>query len=267
MKPAQHSGFEQSLSTDEPWLFLSPHLDDAVLSCGALIASQVHKRPVSVLTIFTECSPGPHTRAAKSFLRQCAEADAQSLFIARKCEDAQVLAGLGVEFRHLGATDALFRRRNASAGASAIGKVLPELVHRYPTYRFDIALGRVSRGDHELIENLQEVIAKEVTDQSAGLVFCPVGVGRHVDHLITRTIGERSAAGTVFYSDFPYNQNQQPDQAFVNSRELKPWQWKDGIEDKHERVRQYVTQLDALFPHRRIPFAPETYYSREVGTH
>lgn len=258
--PPSHLG--RSLSTSEPWLFLSPHLDDAVLSCGALIASEAGKRDIAVLTFFTECSPTPHTRAARSFLRQCAVQDAGSLFEARKKEDATVLAGLGVQFRHYGATDALFRRRKETIpGSSVLGKTLPELVHRYPTYRFDIALGRISRGDTGLIEELHDTVGEEIEKLNAGLVFCPVGVGKHVDHLITRAVGEESADRTVFYSDFPYNQNQQPDEAFLRNRNLKEWRRSDGIEAKHQRVRQYATQADALFPDGRIPVVPEVYYS------
>ncbi|MBJ2119434.1 PIG-L family deacetylase [Arthrobacter sp. MSA 4-2] len=262
MTAAPPSRLAQSRTTDEPWLFLSPHLDDAVLSCGSLIASEAGRRDIEVLTIFTECSPTPHTRAARSFLRQCSVQDAGSLFEERKKEDAAVLEGLGVRFRHLGATDALFRRRRKTIpGSSVLGRTLPELVHRYPTYRFDIALGRVSRGDTGLIEELRDTVAEEIDEQATGLVFCPVGIGRHVDHLITRSVGESSAERTVFYSDFPYNQNQQPDDAFLRSRHLTGWEWSGDLEAKHRRVRQYATQADALFPDGRIPPVPETYYS------
>jgi hypothetical protein len=153
------------------------------------------------------------------------------------------------------------RRREALPGSSALGKALPELVHRYPTYRFDIALGRVSKGDTALISELQDAVAREIEQHAAGLLFCPVGVGRHVDHLITRSVGERSAERAVFYSDFPYNQHQPPDPAFVRSRNLTAWQWSGDLEAKHRRVRQYATQADALFPDGHIPAVPETYYS------
>lgn len=259
-KPQSYLG--HSLSTSEPWLFLSPHLDDVVLSCGALIASQASRRDIAVLTVFTECSPSPHTRAARSFIQQCSAQDAGSLFAARKKEDIAVLSGLGARFRHLGETDALFRRRReVIPGSVLLGKTLPELVHRYPTYRFDIARGRVSRGDSGLIERLQETVTKAIEELGAGLVFCPVGVGRHVDHLITRTLGERSVERPVFYSDFPYNQNQQPDPMFLESRNLREWLWSDGMKAKHQRVRQYITQAGALFPDGRIPVAPEIYYA------
>src|SRR5262249_58311137 len=86
-----------------------------------------------------------------------------------------------------------------------LGRLCPELVHRYPTYRFDIARGRVSRGDHPLVERLAGDVSELVARTGAELVFCPVGVGRHVDHLITRTVGGRFPDRVVYYSDFPYN--------------------------------------------------------------
>jgi LmbE family N-acetylglucosaminyl deacetylase len=261
VKTIAPSHLGQSLSTSEPWLFLSPHLDDAILSCGALMASEATKREILVVTLFTECGPTPHTRAARSFLRQCAAKDAGSLFEARRKEDITVLTSVGVRFRHLGATDALFRRRQeALIGSAVLGKAIPELVHRYPTYRFDIALGRVSRGDAVLVNHLRDTVQQEIDDFNAGLVFCPIGVGKHVDHLITRKVAEKSAERAVFYSDFPYNQDQQPDLAFLKSRHLAEWHWREGAESKLQHVRQYKTQADALFPGGRIPVAPEIYY-------
>lgn len=255
------SRIEKSRSTDNAWLFLSPHLDDAVLSCGALIESEARKRKVLVTTLFTEAGPVPHTHAARSFLGQCSAHDADSLFKARRREDMAVLSGLGVDFLHLGATDALFRRRVATLpGSSILGRALPELVHRYPTYRFDIALGRVSRGDAALIGELRATVADLIEASNAELVFCPIGVGRHVDHLITRMVGEEFPEQVVFYADFPYNVSSEPDQGFISKKRLTPWLWNDGTASKHERVRQYKTQTDALFPEGHIPAIPETYY-------
>jgi LmbE family N-acetylglucosaminyl deacetylase len=260
MLSASLSRVEDSLETKGTWLFLSPHLDDAVLSCGALIGSAARHRKIVVATLFTECSPPPHTRAARSFLRQCSAPDADSLFAARRGEDAAVFTDLGVQFLHLGATDALFRKREGLVGTSSLGRKVPELVHRYPTYRFDIALGRVSPGDASLISEMRGKIAGLAEQHDAELVFCPAGVGRHVDHLITRSVGEGFPDHVVFYSDFPYDQTSQADVAFLRRNNLSPWVWTEEIPSKHRRIRQYATQADALFPDGTIPLAPEIYY-------
>jgi LmbE family N-acetylglucosaminyl deacetylase len=248
------------LSGDGSWLFLSPHLDDAVLSCGALIAEFARRRPITVATVFSAAGPPPHTRAARSFMRQCASADAARLFDERRAEDRDVLRGVGADHVHLDEIDALYRRRSIAGPIGKLGELVPELVHRYPTYRFDIAKGRVSRGDRGLVRRLGARVAELAARIGAELVFCPAGVGRHVDHLITRAIGPFLGGRVVYYSDFPYNQVAAVDSAFLDAHRLVPWTWGDGIDVKERLIRGYTSQVDALFPGGRIPAAPEVYY-------
>lgn len=243
-----------------PVLVLSAHLDDAVLSCGALLSSLVEHCPVTVVTLFTAAAPPPHTRAARSFLRQCAAADAATLFAARRSEDGEVLDELGTRWRHLGVTDALFRARRVPAAVSpavsAAGRLLPELVHRYPTYRFDIALGRVARADRDL----PRVLAAELAGIDAAAVLAPVGVGAHVDHLLTRRTAELLGRPLVRYSDFPYDLTAAVDRAYLARHGLREWTWDTGLPAKQRLVRGYRTQVDALFPGGVIPTRAETYY-------
>jgi LmbE family N-acetylglucosaminyl deacetylase len=245
----------------EPLLFLSAHLDDAVLSCGALIATMARRCPLTVATVFTAAGAPPHTHAARSFLRQCSAPDAGTLFADRRTEDRDVLVGLGVHHVHLGATDALFRTRDPrSAALGRLGRVVPELMHRYPTYRYDIAKGRVASGDRALIAALTGQVTELMSTVGARLVLCPVGVGNHVDHLITRTLGAHQAGRVIYYSDFPYDRSAAPDRAFLDRHRLAPWIWDEGIAAKRQLIRGYRTQADALFPDGEIPEQPETYF-------
>jgi hypothetical protein len=161
----------------------------------------------------------------------------------------------------MGFADALFRRRANRGGKSAnmVGCVLPEAVHRYPTYRFDIALGRVARGDRALVAALEVKLAQLILDSSAEIIFYPIGVGRHVDHLIVRSLGTPYPNHVVYYADFPYNLASAPEPGFVSSHNLLPWTWD---EDKGELIKGYRTQVDALFPAGRIPVASELYFSK-----
>jgi LmbE family N-acetylglucosaminyl deacetylase len=251
---------ESAIASGARCLFLSPHLDDAVLSCGALLRALAPHGEVRVLTVFTETTAGPHTRAARSFLRQCAHPDADTLFDARRAEDRAVLDGLAVDHAHLGLPDALFRRRDVPAAVSRLGRLLPELDHRYPTFRFDIALGRVSRGDRALASGLAARVRDEVRDHDVDLVFCPLGVGRHVDHLLVRALGVDHPGRVVYYSDFPYDRTFPADAAFVAGHGLRPWSFGDGLGAKVDLIRGYGTQADALFPSGDIPVVPETYF-------
>ncbi|MCP2047928.1 UNVERIFIED_ORG: LmbE family N-acetylglucosaminyl deacetylase [Paenarthrobacter nicotinovorans] len=245
-----------------PWLFLSPHLDDAVLSCGALLEAQANEREIIVATLFTEAQPSPHTRAARSFMRQCTIPDAGELFEARQSEDRAVLEAMGVHSIHLGQVDALFRRRRKPpmVGSSAWDRLLPELTHRYPTYRFDIAMGRIAKGDHAVIRSLGAAVATLLAETEAELLFCPAGVGKHVDHLITRQLGTSHRDKLVMYSDFPYDVGAGYDARFMNRLGYEPWSWDHGLSGKQRRIIQYATQVQALFRDGGIPRKPETYF-------
>ena len=240
-------------------LVLSPHLDDAVLSCGALLRELAPRCEITVLTLFTEATDGPHGRAARSFLRQCAHPDAATLFRARRDEDRAVVEALGARPEHLGLTDALFRRRELPTALAPVARLVPELAHRYPTFRFDIARGRVSRGDRGLRADLAARIAARAGE--ADLLLCPLGVGRHVDHLLTRDLGLAWPGEVVWFSDFPYALEHSPDPAFVRRADLRPWSFDGGFETKESLVRGYTTQVDALFPSGVIPRLAETYWT------
>jgi len=238
--------------------FLSPHLDDAVLSCGSLMAGLAGHCEIVVATVFTDSGPPPHTRAARSYLRQCAWAEADRLYAARRAEDIQVLDRLGARHVHLGEPDALFRmRRHACSGP---WRRIPELVHRYPTYRFDIARGHIARADRSLVEKTAERLRELTADDS--MFFVPLGVGRHVDHLITRAAGTRLGGRVLFYADFPYNRSHPVDQRFVARHNLTPATWRADAPDKEPLIRGYASQVEALFPGAVIPRVAETYYRR-----
>ena len=85
----------------------------------------------------------------------------------------------------------------------------------------------------------------------AELLFCPAGVGKHVDHLITRELGRGHPENVVMYSDFPYDLAAGPDERQLSTMGFVPWTWDTGLDAKPGRIRQYPTQADALFPQRR----------------
>jgi hypothetical protein len=83
-------------------------------------------------------------------------------------------------------------------------------------------------------------------------------VGRHVDHLLARSVGEHLRA--VLYADFPYTARDPHAEAAV-AGELRPWAWTADLAAKAPVIAGYRTQVDALFPGGDIPLRPETYYA------
>jgi glycosyltransferase involved in cell wall biosynthesis len=94
-----------------PLLVLSPHLDDAALSCGAMLIHACDRTQLTVATFFTEAPPPPYTLSARRYLRQVGAPDAQTLYGQRRSEDRAALEPLGITCLHMGLTEAQFRLR------------------------------------------------------------------------------------------------------------------------------------------------------------
>jgi LmbE family N-acetylglucosaminyl deacetylase len=247
-----------ALDPGVPCLFVSPHLDDAILSCGALIARLARTNPVVVTTIFTSCSAPPHTLSGRTFLRQCAQPDAACLFAERRREDVAVLARAGARHVHLGFTDALFRIRDRPGNGRPRGRRGRR--HVYPTHRLHVGRGRVSSHDLPVIDQVRTAVDAVAKDTGTGYAFFPLAVGRHVDHVITRSIGAHYAGPRIFYADFPYLLSHRPDPVFLADHHLSEEPWTDGLDEKQGLVSGYRTQVPALFPDGAIPAVPERFY-------
>ncbi|MFH9728111.1 PIG-L deacetylase family protein [Streptomyces sp. NPDC017254] len=261
------TGFVRTVvGSDVPILVLSPHLDDAVLSCGGLLGWAGRRAPVTVASLFTEAAPPPHTLSARQFLKQTGADDAEELYAERRAEDLRVLERLDVAWRHAGLVDGLFRRLpRPRPGTARLTGLLPELAHVYPTYRLHLSRGRVSPHDDETLRAVGETIDALLPGTSGGLVLAPLGVGGHADHVLVRTAAERCGRPVVYYSDFPYNQHADPDARFTARHRLIARDWERGLDRKAELIRGYATQADALFPEGRVPRSPEIYLVPETA--
>jgi LmbE family N-acetylglucosaminyl deacetylase len=249
----------EAIEQGVPLVVLSPHLDDAVLSCGALLSYAAGRTPVTVATLFTEAGPPPYTLSARRYLRQVGARDPRSLYHERRAEDRAALEPMGVTWVHAGLTEALYRLRPHRGCPSRWARLLPELAHIYPIYQLNVISGRVAPADAVMLHRVQDVI-QQLAGQGPKLVLAPLGVGGHVDHVLVRTAAERSRARVVYYSDFPYNQRHPGDPAFVRRNGLAEARWSPLIEAKPELIRAYRTQARALFHGGGIPVAPEVFY-------
>lgn len=234
---------------------VSPHLDDAVLSCGALLSHLARRCPVTVLTVFTEAAPPPWSLPARRQVRTVG-LGAEALFEERRAEDNAVLAELGAAAVHLGLRDALFRR----VGEPPSGPRRQGGWPTYPTFRFDAARGRIARSDAGLPAQVGARIAEVVRTCRADVVFAPLGVGRHVDHVIIRRAAQYLQSPTVYYSDFPYSETAVPEPGFVRGAALVPHPWLSGRAQNASRIAAYRTQFAGLFPHGTVPTRPEIYW-------
>lgn len=206
-------------------LVLSPHLDDAVLSVGAAIATRVAAgEQVLVATLMTgDEPPMPPSPAARTLYRvwhaemaEGARGDqplpSAGLMARRRSEDLVAVARLGAQARHLGLADALFR---VDSDGAALYPHLRDL------FRAPVAADRSIR--QQLTAAVTDLL-REIAASSSPVrceIWGPLAIGGHVDHRLVASAlaawqssgreadGMRSTAagevGVRFYEDVPYN--------------------------------------------------------------
>jgi LmbE family N-acetylglucosaminyl deacetylase len=171
-------------------IYLSPHLDDAILSCGGSISSQaLSGTEVLVVTVFAGI---PSTAELSPLATELHNrwGNTQSPVVSRRQEDRNAMSILGAEFLHLGFPDAIYR----SDGDSFL-------------YQSDQDLfGSLHPSDASLVA---QVAASLATMQGLrrSAVFVPLAVGNHVDHQLVRdaVLATDSLLGpALFYEDYPY---------------------------------------------------------------
>ena len=235
---------------------MSPHLDDAVLSCSGLLTVLSKKTEVTVITLFTHVSY-PNTFSAKRFLQKCQTTDLQQLFKDRRYEDVVTVTSLGVKAHHLGYEDGTWRKLNkVSIFREKVGLFIPEVLHRYPTF-LRIKRGKMHREDQELILEIRDKL-KSIVGNNV-VFFAPLAIGGHIDHIITREVASLFP-NTIFWSDFPYNLTAKPDDSFLKQKGLKRFIFKTQQSVRERAIKGYLSQLSLLFPDKTIPAVDEVYF-------
>jgi LmbE family N-acetylglucosaminyl deacetylase len=179
----------QVLTPSYTHVYLSPHLDDAVLSCGGRIWQQVRTgEHVLVVTVFAApLAPGAPLSpfAQKLHARWGHPADAVT---ERQEEDLTALALLRAEATHWPYADCIYRR-------TSDGSFL---------YTSEEALwGEVHPAEKGLVAELEARLSTLPLIRD-GAVYAPLAVGQHVDHRIVRRAVEGSGHRLIYYEDFPY---------------------------------------------------------------
>jgi LmbE family N-acetylglucosaminyl deacetylase len=168
-------------------VYLSPHLDDAVLSCGGRIWRQAQAGDrVLVVTIFAgRPSPDvPLSPFAQALHAIWGLVDATA---ARREEDAAALALLGAEAVYWPYTDCIYRQ-TPDAG--------------FPYASEEALFGEVHPSDEALIAELAGRF-RALALESASAIYAPLAVGRHVDHqIVHRAVAELE--DVTYYEDYPY---------------------------------------------------------------
>lgn len=156
-----------------PLLIISPHLDDAVLSCGARIYDTVQSgRKVVVATCFTDGGPSMET-----------------LYIQRRADDELAVRSLGAERVLLGFCDAPFRNSR---------------YHNFSTILFHHDLPDDER---PLVSEISEAVQSLAEEYGSSEIIFPLGIGGHIDHHLVWESSKFFGDGKFsvsYYEDLPY---------------------------------------------------------------
>ena len=136
---------------DAPALVLSPHLDDAVISCWHVLTSVPHLRVVNVFAGIPP--PGFVTR----WDRACGAEESAAHVRSRIDEDREILAAIGHEPEYFPFTDAQYTRRRPDQ--AALDAVLAERLGSARAIFAPAGLG-FAHGDHLLVRAYARTLAR-----------------------------------------------------------------------------------------------------------
>lgn len=223
-------------------VILSPHLDDAALSCGGLLHAL---QGVSTLVV-TLCSGNPPPVATPDGSSKAPARRGHVSPRIRRAEDIAAMRAIAAEFVHLSFPDAIYRR------SLETGK----LIYLSARQRWVAPHG----DDAAHIEELFQLLRRICLDLGPILLVSPMGIGDHVDHQITARVAMRLAAAgasLLFYEDFPYVADPcsgrgggDGPQAALARLQLEPTERlivPVDTEGKMRLLRHYVSQVPVLF--------------------
>lgn len=223
-------------------VILSPHLDDAALSCGGLLHALRNR--VSTLVVSVSCgTPRVLTASGSSKItHRRGHVSSQ----ARRLEDIAAMHSVDTAFVHLSFCDGIYRR------SPLTGKLI------YRSSRERWISPRVEDVAHS--EELYLVLRRLCLDLGKILLLSPLGIGHHVDHQISAQVAVRLAAAgamLLFYEDFPYvadmhigrGDQDSPKQALARLQRSPAGHFfvPVDVEAKMALLRHYASQIPALF--------------------
>jgi LmbE family N-acetylglucosaminyl deacetylase len=172
---------------DYTHIYIAPHLDDAVLSCGGQIAQHIAAGTRVLVVTLCAASPTAGTRLTPyaEHLERTYGLGADPT-AGRRAEDTSALAILGCDGLHLDQFDAPYRL-DAYGTRGAV--FAPPVA--------DDPLGPAT------VQILKQLLAQ----QSQTRLYLPLGVGSHVDHLVVCAAGlavHEQGGNIVWYEDAPY---------------------------------------------------------------
>jgi LmbE family N-acetylglucosaminyl deacetylase len=233
------------------WITLSPHFDDAALSCGGLIFEQSRQGlSTEIWTIMAgDPPPGPLSEFAMQNHALWGLTSGEQVVDMRRAEDEAAAGILGAQLVQLDIPDCIYRRSPNGAW------LYTETVMTAPL-----------PADRRLPERIAAALRSELRKED--VLLCPLALGGHVDHILVRQAAESLRRPLLYYADIPYVLNDPgtlPPAVTTLVSQLYPVS-ETGLAAWLEGVAAYKSQVDSLFKGQGSLFdAIRTYWAREGG--
>lgn len=179
------------------WIYISPHLDDAILSAGGLIYDQVQAG--NEAEIWTMVCGYPVDQEASPFAQELHEKwgfnSIQETIGSRREENrlaAQIVGARDVYFDFI---DCIYRRGRDGNWLYTTNTFVPP----HPD-------------DEDISVRMTQSLLERLSPDD--VIVCPLAIGGHTDHVIVRRAVENLNRPLFYYADIPY--------LLDNSSALKP---------------------------------------------
>jgi len=216
------------------WIFLSPHLDDAALSCGGFIAERVALGDsVEIWTVCAGVPPDGHLPPFANILHQRWGTGREAIAV-RQGEDFAACQVLGAAPRHFSFLDCIYRRDPYSGE---------------PLINFNEDLFRPLPDSQDgIVDQLSEELS---TNLPTGFqVAVPMTLGNHIDHQLVRQAAQRLNRPLWFYQDYPYTIQQATEPLFnlpltgpIFNQSISP----EGLKIWQSAVAEYRSQISSFW--------------------
>lgn len=235
------------------WIYISPHLDDAVFSAGGLIYEQVQAGiPVEIWTLMCGYAPEENVSPyAQAIHTQWGFSSAEETTRGRREEDQKAAAILGARTVHFDFLDCIYRR-------AANGEWL----------YWDVFLPPHPE-DAEMPSRIAQAISARL--QPDDVLVCQLAVGSHVDHVLVRQGLELLGTPLRYDIDIPYifYHPQQLEPKSAGMRESIHPITEIGLQCWQEAALEYKSQLvglgEAFDTPEKVQASIRAYWAERIG--
>lgn len=236
------------------WVYLSPHFDDVVLSCGGLVWEQVQAG--QQVEIWTVAAGAPKEGLPLSGFAQQLHDRWQTgteAVVIRRTEDEAAGRRLGARLCYWDLPDCIYRQL---PDGSWLVNGEEDLWQPYHSQ------------EEPVIDRLCRWLVKNLSPED--ILVSPLTLGNHVDHNLVRAAAERLGRPLCYYADYPYVVNAQSSMSGkigldwetvcqgVSQAGLRAWQ---------EAVACHVSQLSTFWGGlEEMNASIEAYWRSDGGT-